>query len=119
MLTEQNGLTLRVIDGEFYALKAERDALRQVCAEAYQMAGAIDAPIEALDNLSAAANGCPIPHKTFLPIFGDRLAAHDAEVANNIAIYICDRAFKGRLSKDEIIHYASEYAAQLRDKAKR
>ena len=45
------------------------------------------------------------------------LAAHDAEVVNNLAIYICDRAFKGQLSKSEIIHYASEYAAQLRAKA--
>jgi hypothetical protein len=44
--------------------------LRLVCGEAYQLAGAYDAPVEALDNLSAAANGKPLPHETFLPIKG-------------------------------------------------
>lgn len=39
-----------------------------VCAEAYQMAGALDASVPALDNLSAAANGeTVLPHETFLP----------------------------------------------------
>lgn len=44
------------------------DQLRAVCAEAYQLAGALNAPVEALDNLSAAANGEPLPHATFLPV---------------------------------------------------
>lgn len=47
---------------------AERDALRNVCAEAYQMAGALNAPVEALDNLSAASMGKPLPHASFLPV---------------------------------------------------
>ena len=42
--------------------------LQQVCAEAYQLAGAVGAPVKALDNLSAAASGRPIPHATFLPV---------------------------------------------------
>ena len=52
------------------ALKAERerDALRLVCGEAYQMAGALDAPTKALDNLLAASTGAPLPHGTFLPV---------------------------------------------------
>ena len=41
--------------------------LEQVCAEAYQLAGAVGAPEKALDNLSAAAGGRPIPHASFLP----------------------------------------------------
>ncbi|MDH5527173.1 MAG: hypothetical protein OEY97_07695 [Nitrospirota bacterium] len=47
---------------------AEIDRLRTVCSEAYQMAGALDAPVPVLDNLSAAANGRPLPHETFLPV---------------------------------------------------
>lgn len=51
---------------------AERDrqirALRDVCADAYQMAGALHANEKALDNLCAAAEGEPIPHETFLPV---------------------------------------------------
>lgn len=48
---------------------AEINKLRRVCAEAYQLAGAFGASEEALDNLSAAANGNPLPHETFLPVF--------------------------------------------------
>lgn len=42
--------------------------LQSVCGEAYQLAGTVGAPVKALDNLSAAANGEPIPHETFLPV---------------------------------------------------
>ena len=42
--------------------------LEQVCAEAYQLAGAVGAPEKALDNLAAAADGRPVPHATFLPV---------------------------------------------------
>ena len=42
--------------------------LEEVCAEAYQLAGAVGAPEKALDNLAAAAGGEPIPHATFLPV---------------------------------------------------
>jgi hypothetical protein len=49
----------------------EIETLRSVCAEAYQMAGALDAPEEALDNLLAASAGEPIPHGSFLPVIGD------------------------------------------------
>ena len=50
------------------ALRARIETLEAVCAEAYQLAGAIGAPVKALDNLSAAANGDAIPHESFLPI---------------------------------------------------
>lgn len=50
------------------ALEARVKVLQRVCSEAYQLAGTVGAPVEALDNLSAAANGEPIPHETFLPI---------------------------------------------------
>jgi hypothetical protein len=42
--------------------------LEQVCAEAYQLAGAVGAPEKVFDNLAAAAQGMPIPHATFLPV---------------------------------------------------
>ena len=43
-------------------------SLQQVCGEAYQLAGAVGAPVKALDNLAAAACGKPMPHTTFLPV---------------------------------------------------
>jgi hypothetical protein len=56
---------------ECIALRTERDSLRLVCGEAYQMAGALGASAKALDNLSAAANGQPLPHETFLPALSE------------------------------------------------
>jgi hypothetical protein len=50
------------------ALQEEVDRLRQVCAEAYQFAGAVGAPERVLDNLAAAAAGRKLPHATFLPV---------------------------------------------------
>lgn len=50
------------------ALLDEVGSLRTVCSEAYQMAGALDAPTPVLDNLSAAANGRPLSHESFLPV---------------------------------------------------
>jgi hypothetical protein len=61
-----------IIDAEIKPLVEQVSSLRKVCAEAYQLAGLfadrIDNAKEALDNLSAAANGEPIPHETFLPV---------------------------------------------------
>ena len=40
-------------------------SLQQVCGKAYQLAGAVGAPVKALDNLAAAAAcGKPMPHAT-------------------------------------------------------
>lgn len=36
--------------------------LKELAATAYQVVGAADGPVELLDNLSAAANGHPLPH---------------------------------------------------------
>jgi hypothetical protein len=49
------------------AIRAERDRLRQLCAELYQVAGALGADDRVLDNLWAAAAGEPIPHGSLLP----------------------------------------------------
>ena len=49
-------------------LELRVSVLEEVCAEAYQLAGAVGAPERALDNLAAAAGGEPIPHATFLPV---------------------------------------------------
>lgn len=54
-------------DEEIKLLKAELKILRTVCAEAYQVVGAMDnPPIKALDNLSAAAQRMMPPHKSML-----------------------------------------------------
>ncbi len=61
-------------------LEQRISVLEQVCAEAYQLAGAVGAPEKALDNLAAAAGGEPIPHATFLPVSAtdcDELARPD------------------------------------------
>ena len=49
-------------------LEERISVLEQVCAEAYQLAGAVGAPERVLDNLAAAAEGKPIPHQSFLPV---------------------------------------------------
>jgi hypothetical protein len=43
-------------------------ALRRVCAEMYQVAGALVAPVRVLDQLAAAAAGRPLPYETVLPV---------------------------------------------------
>ena len=60
--------------------------LEQVCAEAYQLVGAVGAPVKALDNLAAAAAGKPIPHETFLPVStadGDEFVPPDTPAATS------------------------------------
>jgi hypothetical protein len=53
------------------ALLEEIERLRSVCAEAYQFAGEVGAPVRVLDNLWAAAQGEPLPHETVLPVSVD------------------------------------------------
>ena len=52
-------------------LRRRVEELQRVCAEAYQFAGAVGAPERVLDNLSAAAEGRPVPHESFLPVSAD------------------------------------------------
>ena len=78
-------------------IRKERDSLRLVCSEAYQMAGTLNAPTKALDNLSAASAGAPLPHETFLPVEApqiDREKARDA-IAECLggSIYCCMRTW--------------------------
>lgn len=92
-------------------ITAERDALRLVCAEAYQMAGALNAPTKALDNLSAASVGAPLPHETFLPVEApqiDREKVRDA-IAESLggSIYCCTRQWGawgvGTMSQNDFV----------------
>lgn len=63
-MSEVNELKARIKE-----LEDRINVLQNVCGEAYQLAGCFNkSPIEALDNLLAAAQGEPIPHETFLPI---------------------------------------------------
>ena len=57
---------------EIQVLKRRISRLEGVCAEAYQMAGHYDAPVEALDNLAAASAGRRIPHASFLDALNRR-----------------------------------------------
>ncbi len=66
------------------SLVKEIEILREVCYQAYQLAGALGANEEALDNLLAAAEGRPLPHERFQPTRGDwdwKECGHRAEVA--------------------------------------
>ena len=40
----------------------ELEAIRELCSAAYHVLVAADGPVEMLDNLSAAAQGVPLPH---------------------------------------------------------
>ena len=55
-------------DARINDLERRISTLEAICAEAYQLAGAVGAPLKALDNLAAAAEGRAIPHETFLPV---------------------------------------------------
>lgn len=44
------------------------DDLQRVCAEAYQFAGTVGAPVRVLDTLAAAAQGRPLPEGSMLPV---------------------------------------------------
>ena len=57
------------------ALQRRVDDLAQVCAEAYQFAGAVGAPERVLDNLLAGAEGQPIPHASILPVLAEECDA--------------------------------------------
>jgi hypothetical protein len=52
---------------ELEAPRAEIDRLRHLCAEVYQVAGALGAHARVLDNLFAAADGRPLPYAALLP----------------------------------------------------
>ncbi|WP_017903581.1 hypothetical protein [Pseudomonas asplenii] len=71
-----------VVMAEAYdQLKVENEALRAMAGEIYQVLGSLDAPENALDQVSAAANGLRLPHKTVLPFLPDEHEAlrKDAE----------------------------------------
>jgi hypothetical protein len=73
---------------EIEQLRTRLAALAGVCAEAYQLAGAVGAPAHVLDQLHAAADGKPLPHATFLPITPEDCA----EIADVRALLqqVCD-----------------------------
>lgn len=52
--------------------------MEDVCAEAYQFAGEVGAPVRVLDRLWAAGQGQAIPAKSMLPITADECS----EVSN-------------------------------------
>jgi hypothetical protein len=52
---------------ELEAARAEIDRLRRLCAEVYQVAGALGADALVLDALWAAAQGQPVPPISLLP----------------------------------------------------
>lgn len=77
------------------ALQRRIDELARVCAEAYQFAGEVGAPERVLDNLSAAADGEPIPHDSILPV----LAAE------------CDAVIELRTKLDQVRRLLNEVPA--------
>lgn len=74
-LDEMLATSVIAAESDLSTARAEIGRLRTVCAEAYQLAGAVGAPAKVLDNLSYAAQGAPdLPHTTFLPILPEDCA---------------------------------------------
>lgn len=76
--------------------------LERVCGEAYQVAGAVGAPVRVLDQLRAASEGEPLPHATILPVTAeecDEVAAGQAvlrQVRAVVAPHIAPAAGRAR-----------------------
>ena len=58
---------MAVLEREVADTAARVDALEMLCAEMYQVAGELGAPVCVLDQLWAAAQGEPLPHGSLLP----------------------------------------------------
>ena len=88
-------------------LEAEIQRIRDVCGEAHQMAGVLGAPVKALDNLSAAASGEPLPHETFLPVepmadrTGERTIELDISKLTRLKPHITIKADRAGEERDE------------------
>lgn len=52
---------------------------QELCAELYQVLGALDAPPNVLDKVLAAANGEPIPDIDLLPFAPEANSAHNVD----------------------------------------
>lgn len=88
------------LEGKGFSIGSIRTARRRVidlerlCAEAYQIIGALcldESTVPILDNLSAAANGREMPHKSCLPYSGPvdpvhRQAGSEAAVAHPASV---------------------------------
>lgn len=51
--------TIRQLSGRLALLRAERERYQALCAAAYQLAGAVNAPVRFLDAFADGANGEP------------------------------------------------------------
>lgn len=96
-------------------LEAEVKKLKTVCAEAYQFCGGYSpAPAEVLDNLSAAANGKPLPHDSFLPVkdLEDKLSlARAAEGLKKFVEYVSTpEKWPKKLSPAQVVQHLFDKA---------
>ena len=57
--------TMRSSQQQLRELERPVASLQRACGEAYQLPGAVGAPVQALDNLAAATCGEPMPRATF------------------------------------------------------
>lgn len=60
---------------ELDVARARIAALEALCADAYQLAGTVGAPVRFLDALSAAAAGKPLPQVSLLPVYDTECSA--------------------------------------------
>jgi len=125
VLIDQHGHTLRVVDDEFYALQAERDALAVYCNELFRVLNQLNAQAErALDfdirNYHALKGASYAADNVLDKTPQQHLADHDAEVSK--AAYISGASdYQDADSVHENFDFedrAEKYAAQLRAKAK-
>jgi hypothetical protein len=60
---------------ELDAARARIAALEALCADTYQLAGTVGAPMRFLDALAAAAAGKPLPKRDLLPVLEEECDA--------------------------------------------
>ncbi|WP_433705841.1 hypothetical protein [Paraburkholderia sacchari] len=68
MINRQLVETLMKMSEEKAALRAQIERYQAICASAYQLAGAVDAPLRFLDALASAANGEPVSEEAALDL---------------------------------------------------
>ncbi len=112
---------IELIKAERDALAREVDAANDRNAELIEERDALVAQLAKIDRAWADAGGWPDTAEEIEEICGaitsspqQCLAKLKAQVANDVAVYICDRAIKSAVLTSNVIQFASEYATTVR-----
>lgn len=107
--------TIRMLSGRLALLRAERERYQALCAAAYQLAGAMNAPVRFIDALSDGANGeieARQKAEDLLPLTAEEMGAFPARSAWCVAASPLDEEAH-RSAQNDIMHARATYLAQL------